>query len=331
MFLKLYKGTGPMVILVVLITAGLVWLGTFLDPVKPSLFIGDNPMPGWDWISGILEGLAGLSLTIALIISLLTAFTLVWLNTWLFFINARTLMPATIYLLVTGVFINLQILHPALLSMPFLLGAIKRIIDGYRKPGIGNNFFDAGLLIAAGSLLYANLIWYGIIIIIGIFLFRTFNARDLFLAIAGMVTPYLLLFSVYYISGYSLETLWEVIEYNLFNSAGEYYWTRPVIAASVFIALLLVFSLLHLMAVINSKKIRSRKIFLILFWLLLISFIIYFTVPSAGLELIFIGGIPAALVIAHYLVILKNRRLTALLFGILWILVFLVQIMRHSW
>ena len=57
--------------------------------------------------------------------------------------------------------------------------AVIRIIDGYRKAGIANNFFDAGILISTGSLFYANLIWFGVLVIIGIALIRTVSISEI--------------------------------------------------------------------------------------------------------------------------------------------------------
>ena len=38
---------------------------------------------------------------------------------------------------------------------------------------MAGNFFDAAILISTGSLFYANLIWFGLLVIIGIALIRT--------------------------------------------------------------------------------------------------------------------------------------------------------------
>ncbi len=331
MILKLYKGTGPGVILLVIITAAALWMGSLLDPSHPAIFIGKNPMPGWSWLIMFFEGRPVLALTTAFVVALITAFSLVWMNTWLFFINSRTYLPAVIYMLLISLFLTFQVLHPLSIGILFLLVAVKRIIDGYRKPGIGNNFFDSGLFIALGSLVYFNLIWFGVLIIIGIFLFRTFNAKDLFLTVMGLMTPYILLFSISFVFEGDIEGLWDIIRNNLSNEVGEYFWTRPVILASVFSGLLILLGLAHLYSMINTKKVRSRKVFNILTWIIVISIALWLLSPSAGMEVVLIGSLPAALIITHYFVTIRNRRLSALLFSIFFLLAVTVQIMRNSW
>ena len=124
--------------------------------------------------------------------SAIISFLLVNFNTTSFFINERTYLPALFYILAGGFFPEYQSLNPALPASLFLMLAIIRIMDGYRKAGIANNFFDAGILISTGSLFYANLIWFGLLIIIGIALIRTVNLSDIAIAILGLLTPYLI-------------------------------------------------------------------------------------------------------------------------------------------
>ncbi len=83
-------------------------------------------------------------------------------------------------------------LNPAIFGAMFLMLAIRRIMDAYRDPGIAYNFFDAGILIGIGSLFYANLIWFGLLIIIGIALLRTGNIKEIAISVIGLITPYIL-------------------------------------------------------------------------------------------------------------------------------------------
>ena len=97
--------------------------------------------------------------------------------------------------------------------------AIMRIMDGYRIQGIAYNFFDAGILISTGSLFYANLIWFGLLVIIGIALLRTGNIKEIAISVLGLVTPYILTFGIYYVLGKDLKNYLSLIEYNLFGKA----------------------------------------------------------------------------------------------------------------
>ncbi len=98
----------------------------------------------------------------------LMAFLLVNFNTTVFFIHERTFLPALIYILFGGFFPDHQLLNPVLPASIFLMLAVMRIMESYHITGTAYSYFDAGILISTGSLFYANLIWFGLIVIIGI-------------------------------------------------------------------------------------------------------------------------------------------------------------------
>ncbi len=95
--------------------------------------------------------------------------------------------------------------------------AIIRIMDGYRKAGVPNNFFDAAILISTGSLFYANLIWFGLLVIIGIALIRTVDISGIAISVLGLLTPYLMTFGIYYAAGKDIRALLTLIGNNLFH------------------------------------------------------------------------------------------------------------------
>ena len=74
-------------------------------------------------------------------------------------------------------------------------------MEAYRIQGIAYNFFDAGILIGIGSLFYANLIWFGLLVIIGIALLRTGNIKEIAISFIGLLTPYIMTFGIYYVLG----------------------------------------------------------------------------------------------------------------------------------
>ncbi len=100
------------------------------------------------------------------------------------------------YILFSGFFPSLQTLNPVIPAAVFLMLAIRRIMDGYRKQGTAYNFFDAGILISTGSLFYGDLIWFGLLVIIGIVILRSVNLLELLTALLGLLTPYLIAFRI---------------------------------------------------------------------------------------------------------------------------------------
>lgn len=202
MLLKLFRGTGPGVILLIIITLGGLWIGTFLDPQPQSLSLYEvRPMPLYSILVSLFSSHQVPGVIFSFILLYFLLFLIVNFNTNVFFINERTFLPAIIYLLTTSLFPELQVLNPVLPATLFLMLAVFRIMDSYRKPGTATNFFDAGILISTGSLFYCNMLWFGILPVIGIILLRTISIKEVILSVIGLATPYILVTGIYYVSG----------------------------------------------------------------------------------------------------------------------------------
>jgi hypothetical protein len=327
MVLRIFKGTGPGAIFLIGVTLVALWISAFLNPSMDSISLYEtDPMP----LYGLLKLIIGNNHLIGVVFSFLMvsvlAVFLVNFNTNIFFINERTFLPALFYVLSGGFFPQYQLLNPVLPASVLLMFAIRRIMDGYHKPGIAYNFFDAGILISTGSLFYANLIWFGILVMIGIALIRTGNLIEITISIIGLLTPYLLAFGIYYVIGKDLYALLALIENNLFGRSEGYIFTALTLIALIFTGILIVMSIAYLLRLMNTKKIKSRKAFSLLIWVFIISVLIYIILPSVSVDIVWLISIPVSYFLAHYFVMIKKKLIPEILFSLFLISVLLIQI-----
>ena len=328
MLLKIFKRTGPGVISLITVTLIVVWIGTFINPGTPSEYIYEtNPMPLYALLKHLIGGNPFLGAMISFILVAVMALLIVSFNTSVLFINQRTFLPALIYILLSGFFPQYQIFNPVLPASIFLLLGIKRIMDGYRKPGIAYNFFDAGILISTGSLIYADLIWFGIVVFIGIALLRAGNLTEIIIAFIGLITPYFLIFGFYYVFEANMKSLFLILGDNLIGDSSAFAFSRITIVMISFASLTILVSIIHLIMNLNKKKIKSRKTFFLLVWTLLISLGIYFPLPSVSLEIFWIVSIPSSFFLAHYFIFLNRRFVAEIFLYLLIISVLMIQIM----
>jgi hypothetical protein len=327
MFLRFYKATGPGAILLIIVTLVAVWINAFLHPLMDSIsYYETDPMPLYKLLKLIIgdHPLTGVIFSFLLISCM--SFLLVNFNTNEVFINQRTFLPAIIYILSVGIFPQYQLLNPVLPASLFLLLAIIRIIESYHKQGIAYNFFDAGILIGTGSLFYANLIWFGILLIIGISLLRTGNLMEIAISIIGLLTPFLVTSGLYYVTGNKLESLLSTMALNLFGRSDIYHFSGLTLVALLFAGIVLIFCLAYLVSLMSTKKIKSRKTFSLLFWVFLISSVIYIVLPSVSVEIVWIISIPFSYFLTHFFVLRKKRLIPEIFFSVLLILVLLIQV-----
>ena len=327
--LRIFRGTGPGVILLMVLTLALLWISAFIDPQVSSAAIYDtSPMPLYSALKFLIGKSPVTGVIFSFVILCLILFLLVNFNTSQFFINERTFLPATLYILFSALFPHCQAFNPVLPAVVFLMLAIRRIMDSYRKPDIAYNFFDAGILISIGSLFYADMIWFGILVIAGIALIRTGNITEIGITIFGLITPYLILTGFYFVLGKDLTLFYSDIRQNLFGESSGYIISRLTLVAIIYAGLILILSIAFLLRGMNSKKIKARKTFSVLLWGFFISLIIYFALPSVSFEMIWITAVPASYILAHYFVFAKKKILPEIIFSGFFLLILLVQVFR---
>jgi hypothetical protein len=327
MLLKLFRGTGPGTVLLIILAAAGVWISAFLQPHFPSTFLYDlHPMPLYGIIKSLLgkSAISGVLFSFALLVVI--SFLLVNFNTTVFFINERTFLPAILYILLSGIFPACQALNPVLPAALLLVIALRRMMDAYRKNEIAYNFFDAGILISTGSLFYANMIWFGLLTIIGIAILRTGNVKEIMLALLGLATPLIITAGVWYVTGNEMKQLLNLADQNLFEKAGSYSFSRVSVTGLIIVGMCSLISLSFLLSAISSKKIKSRKTFTGLIWILVISLAVFFALPSSSVEMVYITSVPLSYIMAHYFVFSRKKILPEVLFTLIFIIVAALQV-----
>jgi hypothetical protein len=327
MLLRIFKGTSPGVIFLIIITLFSIWVSGLLNQrLHPRFIYETDPMPLYALLKIIIHNSHVMGVIISFLMVCFVSFMVVNFNTRGFFINERTFLPAFFYILLGGLFPDQQLLNPVLPASIFLMLAIIRIMDGYHITGTAYNYFDAGILISMGSLFYANLIWFGFLLLIGIALMRTGNLKEILISIAGLLTPYLITFGVYYVIGNDVGSLMKLFGDNITVKTSYYPFSRLTILALIYIFALIVVSVVQLMKTMNTKKIKSRKTFSLFIWTFLISMTIYILVPSVSVEMIWLGGIPLSYFLAHYFIQSRKKVLPEVLFSLLIVFIVLIQL-----
>jgi hypothetical protein len=330
MFLRIFKGTGPGVIFLIFVTLAAVWINAFVHhPVAPAVFYETNPMPLYGLLKSLVNNHQFFGIILSFLMVSVLSVLLVNFNTSVFFINERTFLPALFYVLLGGLFPEYQLLNPLLPAAIFLIVAIIRIMEGYHITGTAYNYFDAGILISTGSLFYASLIWFGLLLIIGIILLRTGNLKELAISIMGLLTPYLIIFGIYYVVGKDVGSLVRLFSDNLFTRSMAYQFTRLTTVTLIFYCVLIIVSMVQLFKHINTKKIKSRKTFSLLIWTFLISVFVYILLPSVSVEMIWITGIPVSYFFAQYFLLVKKKLVPEILFFLMIAFVVLIQVLHH--
>ncbi|MDP4223756.1 MAG: hypothetical protein Q8868_10625 [Bacteroidota bacterium] len=328
MLLRKFRETGPDIIVLIFIILLVVWLRAFIHPQLPSALGFDaSPMPLFRLLMELTGNLPLISVILGFLLVLLIAFLLVSLNTAVFFISERTFLPAAVYVLLSGFIPQVQVLNPALPATVFLILAIRKIMDSYKVQGTAFTFFDAGLLISIGSLFYVSFIWFGLLLVIGILILRPVNFKEIIISCIGLATPWFITIGFLYVAGGDVKSLLSGISYNLFGWDANSHINWIVITGLGITGLIFLLCTLYLLSAINMKRIKSRKTFVLLIWIFVISVVIYLIFKPVSLEVFWIGAVPVSYILTHYFVFKRERLLPEIYFTALFILVALIQVL----
>ncbi|MGB8358715.1 MAG: DUF6427 family protein, partial [Bacteroidales bacterium] len=312
------------VLVIALMAVGL-WVQYFIAPsqvIQPS---GEEAMPLWNLVFNFLSSLPLLGTILSAVLIVIVVVVMIRFNTSVFFIARRTYFPALFYIMLYSSIPRGMVINPALPAALLILAGLWRMMSAYRLNGVAFNFFDAALLVSSAGMFYAPSVWFVLLVLIGVLVLRSPDFREISITLAGALLPWVVLYAVWYITGGNLSDLTEIIQHNLFDKAPSVYWSRTLIILLVVIAVNFIPGLLSLLSEMSTKKIKSRKTFELLLWMLAICAAAYVFLPSVSTEMNAIAAIPVAFIMANYCAFTRRLVMTEILF---WIMVAMIVISR---
>jgi hypothetical protein len=326
MLVRLFRGTGPGLVFLMLLAAAALWAGAWVNPAYSELSTASDSMPLWTVAVKLASSSARARIIASFVMMLLMCLLLIRFNISEFFINRRTFLPGLLYILIYSVFTRYMVFNPALPAALIITIALWRMMAAYRQNGVAFNFFDAALLISTAGLFYANAIWFLSLVFIGTLLLRSPDLREIFVAIIGALLPWVFLYAIWFLTGKDLVDLNLLIINNLFEEAAPVLWSRTLLILLIVLGLNLLISLYTVFADMTTKKVKSRKTFAMLIWLLAITGVVYIFVPSASAGIIAIAAIPAAFLISDYYVFARKLLVPEILFALMVIMLVISRI-----
>lgn len=317
MLLRTFKSGQPGMLALIPVMAGLIWLKYFIVPQPVSMVYEPHSMPFYSWISSLLDGrlILGKLLTICLLV--LNALWLARINTKYILLQHRTYLPAAIYIVIVSAYLPLQQLNPAAFASLFLVYSIDIMFRIYKKEELALEFFQAAFLVGIASLFYARSAILMLVVWSGLSLFRTFHWREWAFTFLGFVTPYVILFSWYYLSGQNIAENWEGIRYNFAHDRGTGYLNIYYLGFYAYLFLLILLASRKMIGTYQNLKIYIRKFFRLNFWIFVFVLAAYGILYSRAIEMIYFAAIPVSYILSYFFLNMRTKIIGEIIFAIL--------------
>ena len=170
------------------------------------------------------------------------------------FLDKNTYVISLIYVVLTPMFVPLYQFNPVLIAHFFFIASLGILFQLKQNTDGKITIFNAGILLSLSILLLPFLIILIPIMLMMIVIIRSFNWREFFICLMGIVVPFIYYFSYLFLTDQFLFT-WKLPSWQMHNylSALELY---PVVAIYI---ILLFISLLSLSARMLKSSLRLKK------------------------------------------------------------------------
>ena len=326
MFLKIYKTNQAYLILLIPITAILLWLTGFINCNFESFTTNKSiTMPLYALFDSFVNSNCYISLSVALILALAQGFYLSNLNKNFIFIKQRSFLHSFIFLLIISSSVLTKFATPAIFANFFILFSINWLFHSYKKTKPNTELFNSGLFLSIAGLFYLNSFLLLPLLLIVYIILHTIKFKEFLVIISGFITPLILTAGVLFINDKLFiytESVWSYItktNYNFDNNIFSYIFYG-------WLVLLLFIAILSFSNSFRTKKISSRKYLSIFLYLTIYNIGLYFFLPFSNMEMMIITAAPISLLITDFYINISNKFWSEFSFIILIISFILLQV-----
>jgi hypothetical protein len=303
----------------------LFWLKNLIFPQAYPFYPGEQETLLFFPIFKLLEDSLAVQNILALVLFIILAFFILQLNNRFNLIRIRTILPATFFVIMAGGFTEIHALHPVYPGALFLLVALYRLFSAFDQNQPYSPAFDAGFFLGISSLFYFSIVAMLPAFIIGLgILSRDSRWREFAVLITGFFLPYIFAFSyAFYME--QVPAFLTNLSLNIVTPNPFFNINVPLYFYMGFLILLTFLGSVKMIQLYDTRKVSTRKYFIVFFLIFLCSLLGFFFIPATSKEMFIITLIPFTYLVSNYFVYLRSRIWGELLFSFLLLTVAALQ------
>ena len=326
MLLKKFKSNHTYNFIAFPLLGVLFWLKDLILPTKFPLSHAEKNFllfaPVYRW----LENSVFIQNVVSLALVQVMAIVLLLINNRYNLLRVRTMIHATLFVILTGGLAGIHALHPVYFSAVCLLIAMYRLFNAYDQPKPYSPAFDAGFFLGMSFLFYYSLIVIFPAMIVGIgLLSRDKNWRIFVVLLIGFMLPPVFGASYAFYTD-QLPELVKSVESGIFSPQNHFTANIPLQVYLGYLILLIFAGSIKLIREYGTKKVSTRKFFMVFFLIFISSVAAIIFIPAVSHAFLLIVLIPVNFLIANFFMFLKNRFWSEFLFVMLILIAAIVQI-----
>ena len=225
-------------------------------------------------------------------------------------------LPGLLYITGSSLFLQFLILSPPLICNFLLIWIMDKFLRISKDPNAMMIMFDAGMIIALGTLIYFPFIVLLVMLWLSLLLYRSFNWREWLAGFIGFLTIFFFVAVFYYWNDNITQfyKIWRPLV-NKFPSVLQINYNDYLVLLPV--SIIIVLATLQLRENFFRSFISTRKAFQMLFFMFIIAIISFYTKPDFRVYHFLLSVPPGAVLLAYYFSNAKKRWFYESLFAVL--------------
>lgn len=325
MLLGFIKHNRALSIVILPIAMVLLWIYGFVHPAVP---LTDHAAPLYKLlISGIAQ-YPFLVTLLSFILILSEALLINYIVEKNEIINTTTYLPALVYIVLMSLQPEMFSLHPIIIANLFILIALHKLMQTYRKDTAYSEAFDTGFFISLACLFYIPTVVFILLLWMGLIIIRPFIWREWIISFLGLIVPWLYLTFAYFWREKLDMLQYDALYYTLvapgkslssINLSLSNYLQMAVLLVSAF------FATGRYMRDFSKSTVRSRSNLLLILYFFVFAIISIVFAPEYSIAYLSFLSIPFSIVFSSYLLFAKKEWIAETLFLLLIISAFVNQ------
>lgn len=296
------------------ILAAGIWVFGFMEP---AVVYDRHAMPLYELIARPLTGFPWIGNLIGLLLVIGEAFLLNYIVNENEVITRQSFLPALFYIVFMSNNSAMLCLHPLLFSNLFVILAIGKLLNSYRKDNAFSESFDAGFLLSLASLFYFPCIVFFPLMGVAFILLRPFNWREWMISFFGVLIPFLFVAAFYFVNESWDYLIHDKMLFNLIKPI-----TLDKVPPSFYFLMItgwviVLLAFFNLFSGLGTGPQKTKKSIILLIWIFLFSGISVLIAPKISTVYFSTLAIPASVFCSNYFMFMKRAWIAELLFALL--------------
>ena len=276
-------------------------------------------------LSGWFADTQNLFAVFGLILFLLTAMMMIFVNTRLQLIDKISYLPALCYVLLISGVVEIHLFNPAIIATLLLITGFIFLARSFESERLSYSFFTVSALISFATFFYQYMYVYMLVVWLVIALLRPGYWREWVFSIFGFALPLFFAFSWFFLLN---------DDYTRMGVFFDEIFTLQRITPSLSISTIIFFALCILLIIIafgymtqyiRSKKVVFRNRYYVLILIAIVTVAIIFVVPDTFPQSWYLLAFPLSFILSNYLATTKSIRWGTIVLSLFFVGVIVVQ------